>query len=137
MLATLSDVIPTGPGWLYQVKHDGYRLQASREGPDVRLWSRNGLSWTDRLPRIANAVRALPCGSCTLDGEAIVQRDDGRDDFLALRSVTGRIHAALLAFDLLELDGRDLRPLTLLERRAELARLLAQPVDGIAMVDAL
>ncbi|WP_280954487.1 DNA ligase [Alsobacter soli] len=129
--------MPTGPGWLYQVKHDGYRMQARREASSVALWSRNGLSWTDRLPRFAAGFVSLPCASCVLDGEVVVQLPDGRDDFDALRSVAGAPHAVLLAFDLLELDGRDRRLLPLVERRAELARLLAQPVDGIAMVDAL
>ncbi|WP_158266652.1 hypothetical protein [Alsobacter soli] len=137
MLATPSQVIPTGPGWLYQVKHDGYRMQAHWRAGKVRLWSRNGLAWYERLPRIASGVRELPCASCVLDGEAVVQLPDGRDDFHALRSKQAGLQAVLMAFDLLELDGRDLRQLPLVERRAALARLLAAPVDGIALVDAL
>lgn len=84
MLATLTDVIPIAPGWLYQVKHDGYRMQGHRTGQGVRLYSRNGLVWTDRLPRITAGLLSLPCGSCVLDGEAVVQMPDGPDDFHAL-----------------------------------------------------
>jgi bifunctional non-homologous end joining protein LigD len=81
-------------------------------------------------------VLELPCGSCVLDGEAVVQLPDGRDDFHALRSKGGAQHAILMAFDLLELDGRDLRPLPLDQRRAELRRLVdTVPVDGVAFVD--
>ncbi|WP_406855194.1 hypothetical protein ABEG18_22030 [Alsobacter sp. KACC 23698] len=73
-----------------------------------------------------------------LDGEAVVQLPDGRDDFHALRSAAGARNAMLMAFDLLELDGRDLRALPLEERRAELRRLVeAGPVDGVAFVDAM
>ncbi|WP_460449140.1 ATP-dependent DNA ligase [Alsobacter sp. SYSU BS001988] len=105
-----------------------------RTGSESRLWSRNALNWTGRLPRIATGLLSLPCGSCVLDGEA--QLPDGRDDFHALRSAAGGRHAILMAFDLLELDGRDLRPLPLDERRAGLQRLLAVPVHGVAFVDA-
>ncbi|WP_406858649.1 hypothetical protein [Alsobacter sp. KACC 23698] len=108
-----------------------------RADSESRLWSRNALNWTGRHPRIATGLLSLPCGSCVIDGEAVVQLPDGRDDFHALRSAAGGRHAILMAFDLLELDGRDLRPLPLDERRAELQRLLAAPVDGIAFVDAM
>ncbi|GGH24646.1 hypothetical protein GCM10007036_31200 [Alsobacter metallidurans] len=136
MLATLTDVIPIAPGWLYQVKHDGFRMQGHRTGQDARLYSRNGLVWTDQLPRIAAGLLSLPCCSCVLDGEAVVQLPNGRDDFHSLRSRSGAGRAVLMAFDLLELDGQDLRSWPLVERRAELAHLLASPIDGIAFVDA-
>lgn len=136
MLATLTDVIPIAPGWLYQVKHDGFRMQGHRGGQGTRLYSRNGLAWTDRLQRIAGGLHDLPCRSCVLDGEAVVQLPDGRDDFHAVRSRSGAGRAVLMAFDLLELDGQDLRSWPLVERRAELAHLLTSPVDGIAFVDA-
>ncbi|WP_158266692.1 RNA ligase family protein [Alsobacter soli] len=137
MLATPSQVIPTGRGWLYQVKHDGYRMQAHWREGNVHLWSRNGLSWYERLPRIAEGLQGLRCASCILDGEAVIQRPDGRDDFHAQRSKQAGLHAVLMAFDLLELDGRDLGLLPLVERRHELARLLAARTDGVALVDAL
>jgi bifunctional non-homologous end joining protein LigD len=136
-LACPADRVPTGPLWVHSPKHDGFRMVCRREGPQARLWSRNALNWTQRLPRIAGGLLELPCASCVLDGEAVVQLPDGRDDFHALRSKAGAQHAMLMAFDLLELDGRDLRPLPLEERRAELRRLVeTTPVDGVAFVDA-
>ncbi|WP_406854661.1 hypothetical protein [Alsobacter sp. KACC 23698] len=109
-----------------------------REGTQARLWSRNALNWTARLPRIAGGLLELSCGSCVLDGEAVIQLPDGRDDFHALRSKVGAEHAILMAFDLLELDGRDLRPLPLDERRAELRKLIETgTIDGVAFVEAM
>ncbi|WP_460452444.1 ATP-dependent DNA ligase [Alsobacter sp. SYSU BS001988] len=101
-----------------------------------RLWSRNALNWTQRLPRIATGLLSLPCDSCVLDGEAVVQLPDGRDDFHALRSAAGARHAILMAFAILELDGQDLRPWPLSARRAVLRQLIEpEPVDGVAYVD--
>ncbi len=107
-----------------------------REGAQARLWSRNALNWTQRLPRIVGGLLELPCTSCVLDGEAVVQLPDGRDDFHALRSKAGAQHAILMAFDILELDGKDLRPWPLASRRTVLRHLVEdEPVDGVAYVD--
>ncbi len=75
---------PTGPDWLHEVKHDGYRLLARKEADRVTLWTRYGTDFTDRLPRIAEAVRSLPVDSALIDGEAVVFRPDGHSDFAAL-----------------------------------------------------
>ena len=75
---------PAGPGWLHEAKHDGFRLLAFKDGERVRLWSRRGADFTDRFPRIAEAVRRLPAERALLDGEAVVFRPDGMSDFAAL-----------------------------------------------------
>ena len=80
---------PAGPGWLHEMKHDGYRLLASKEADRVRLWSRYGTDFTDRLRGIADAVRALPVDHALIDGEAVVFHPDGHSDFAALRTKSG------------------------------------------------
>jgi bifunctional non-homologous end joining protein LigD len=100
---------PAGPGWLHEVKHDGYRLLASKDADRVRLWTRYGTDFTGRLPGIADAVRSLPVDNALIDGEAVVFRSDGHSDFAALRTKAGGEQAAFVAFDLLSLDGDDLR----------------------------
>ncbi|WP_406858466.1 hypothetical protein ABEG18_12900 [Alsobacter sp. KACC 23698] len=134
---TLAFRVPTSSVWIHEIKHDGYRMICRREGDKARLWSRTMVSWTEAMPRIVEGIRALPCNSCVLDGEAIVQRPDGLDDFHALRSRAGARHAILFAFDLLELDGVDLRPQSLEARKSELRRLLGIPVDGVAFTDSM
>lgn len=97
---------------------------------------RNGLVWTDQLPRISAGLLSLPSGSCVLDREAVVQLAAGRDDFYALRSRSGAGQAVLMGFDLLGLKGRDLRSWPLVDRRAELRHLLTRFTYGVAFVDA-
>ncbi len=65
---------PAGPGWLHEVKHDGYRLLGRKQGERVTLWTRYGANFNDRLPKIAEAVRNLPAESALIDGEAVVFR---------------------------------------------------------------
>jgi bifunctional non-homologous end joining protein LigD len=115
---------PSGPDWVHEVKHDGHRLIVRRNGEAVRLFTRRGYDWTERYPAIAAAK--LKARSFTLDGEAVVAGADGVAVFDALHR-RGRVTDAILqAFDLLELDGEDLRPLPLGKRKGRLARLLAR-----------
>jgi bifunctional non-homologous end joining protein LigD len=124
---------PSGPDWVHEIKHDGYRLIVRREGEAVRLFTRRGYDWTERYPAIANAAAKLKARSFTLDGEAVVCGADGVAVFDALHR-RGRISDAILqAFDLLELDGVDYRPLPLSRRKDRLARLLARVHVGIAL----
>ena len=116
---------PAGPEWIHEVKHDGYRLLAFKSADRVVLRSRHGTDFTDKLPRIAAAVRALPVADALLDGEAVVFRPDGHSDFAALRTTRGAAEAAFVAFDLLSIDGGDRRKLPLEVRRAELEALVA------------
>jgi bifunctional non-homologous end joining protein LigD len=126
---------PSGPDWIHEVKHDGYRLIVRRDGETVRLFTRRGYDWTDRYPAIAAAAAKLRAKSFTLDGEAVVAGADGVAVFDALHR-RGRVTDAILqAFDLLELDGEDLRPLPLGKRKDRLARLLARVQPGIALND--
>jgi bifunctional non-homologous end joining protein LigD len=127
---------PAGPGWLVEVKHDGYRIVARKQGERVTLWSRYGTNFTDRLPRIAEAVGKLPAESALIDGEAVAFRPDGQSDFGAMRTKAGGAEACLVAFDLLNLDGEDFRQRPLEERRDKLALLVAG-VDGIPFSEAI
>ena len=119
----LSKVVPTGPEWTHELKWDGYRIIARQERGSTRLWSRNARNWAEAFPRIVEALERLPMESITLDGEAVCLTADGRSDFHALRSKACR-EARLVAFDLLSVEGRDLRPLPLWARRKQLAALL-------------
>ena len=92
---------PAGPSWLHEVKHDGFRILAHKQGERVTLWSRRGADFTDRFSRIAEAVRGLSAGEALIDGEAVVFQDDGRSDFHALLTKRGWTEAAFVAFDLL------------------------------------
>ncbi len=122
---------PAGPGWVHEIKHDGYRLIVRRDGAAVRLFTRRGYDWTDRYPAIAAAAGKLRARSFTIDGEAVVVGVDGVAVFDALHRRHKASEAILYAFDLLELNGEDLRPMPLSARKAKLARLLARKPVGI------
>jgi bifunctional non-homologous end joining protein LigD len=135
---TLVAVPPAGPGWLHEMKHDGFRILAKKQGECVEVWSRRGASFNYRFPRIAEAVGALPVDNALIDGEAVVFLPDGHSDFAALRTTAGGEQAAFVAFDLLGLEGDDLRDRPLEERREALARLVADVDDiqfSIAVAD--
>jgi ATP-dependent DNA ligase len=125
-LASPVDQPPEGKHWIHEIKHDGYRSQVLVERGQARVFTRNGYDWSDRYPSIVRAATNLRCQSAIIDGEAIVQNGDGASDFEALGSaLRHRPHSILLyAFDLLHLDGRDIRQQTLMERRASLKTLL-------------
>src|SRR6516165_1201501 len=85
-LPTLVHALPDGSRWAFEVKHDGFRFIARRDGDRVRVFSRNAKDWTDKLPAIVEAMRALPVTSVTIDGEGVVREDRGVTDFERLRS---------------------------------------------------
>ncbi|XNO40688.1 non-homologous end-joining DNA ligase (plasmid) [Sinorhizobium meliloti] len=131
-LATLVDKPPKGPDWAYEVKWDGYRLAVHIESGRVRVLTRGGYDWTERFPSIVDDARRLAVKTAILDGEAVVLDDHGRSDFGMLQRALGRLPSAIeagaivfLSFDLLYLDGRDLRRLPLRERRRLLEPLIA------------
>jgi bifunctional non-homologous end joining protein LigD len=131
-IPTLAAKPPFGPDWVHEIKHDGYRLIVRRDGAAVRLFTRRGHDWTERYPAIAAAAANLRAKSFTLDGEAVVAGADGVAVFDALHRRHRATDAMLLyAFDLLELDGNDLRSQPLGERKAKLAKLLARAPVGI------
>src|SRR5947207_11697723 len=106
-LPTRGQEVPTGPLWIHEIKHDGFRFICRRDGDRVRIFTRRGNDWTERVPAVVEAMRALPGRSATIDGEAVICRPDGLSDFDALRLALARGDAPgafLYAFDLLELD---------------------------------
>ncbi len=132
-LATLVKQVPEGDQWIHEVKFDGYRILARLHAGEVRLISRNGIDWTERFSAVAEALKRLEIDSAVLDGEMVVQRADGTTDFQALQNYVKRGRAATLeyfAFDLLYLDGYDLRRCTL-EHRKELLRAVVPERDPI------
>jgi bifunctional non-homologous end joining protein LigD len=126
---------PSGLGWVHEIKHDGYRLQVRRVGDTVRLFTRRGYDWSGRYPAIAVTATLLRARSFTLDGEAVVCGPDGVAIFDALHRRGTVSEAMLHAFDLLELDGNDLRGLPLGDRKKRLARLLGGRRLGIVLSD--
>ena len=116
---------PSGPGWLHEIKHDGFRILAWRAAAGVRLITRAGNDFSSRLPLIAIAVSNLAVRSCLIDGEAIVTDVDGLAVFDLIRRHDTVANAEHCAFDLLELDGRDLRREPVEKRKELLAELLS------------
>jgi len=117
---------PTGSGWIHEIKHDGFRTLISIAGKDARAFTRSGLDWSDKYQRVIDTCRKLRCRSALIDGEIIVQDAQGISDFAALRaSIVREPHRLVMfAFDLLFVDGSDLRRLPLIERREKLRRLI-------------
>jgi bifunctional non-homologous end joining protein LigD len=126
MLATLASKIPTGAGWSYEVKWDGYRTIAVKDRERVALYSRNLKDFTKTYASISAAVARIPTTSVMLDGEVVAIDEDGRPSFQALHHSTP--HAlAYYVFDVLHVNGRDLLGAPLAERRAALSRLTLGP----------
>jgi bifunctional non-homologous end joining protein LigD len=115
---------PSGPGWLHEVKHDGFRIMARRDAAGVRLITRKGNDFTRRFPFVAMAVASLPARSCLIDGEAIVSDEKGLAVFDLIRGHGALAAASLVAFDLIELDGEDYRRQPIEARKGALAKLL-------------
>ena len=121
-----------------RLQHDGYRLMARLEGSRVRLFSRRGHDWSDRFPRIGEALASLKARSATIDGEAVVLcAKTGLSLFDELHSGRRDRDVILYAFDLLELNGRDQRNLALEERKARLGEHLAPVMGGIELSEHL
>jgi bifunctional non-homologous end joining protein LigD len=124
---------PSGPDWVHEVKHDGYRLMARRDSTGIRLLTRNGHDWASRYPLIVEAVNRLKVRSCLIDGEAVACDENGLAVFERLRRKPSGKHVSLYAFDLLELDGEDLRREPLETRKATLASLLRKSPPGLRL----
>jgi bifunctional non-homologous end joining protein LigD len=125
------DRLPKGEGWIYEVKFDGYRLQVHKTGDTVTLYTRRGADWTGRFPDLAASLRSLPCRSAIIDAELV-----HTDAFASLhRLVHQRIEddLALWGFDLMHLDGHDLRIVSLLDRKRRLGHLIQRA--GIGHLD--
>lgn len=130
-MPTLADEPPEGEEWIHEIKYDGYRTQLILEGAKTRAFTPNGHDWTDRYRAIVAAATALPAASAIIDGEVIVTGAEGKPDFGALRQAIRQEEKPLVfvAFDLLHLDGTDLRRQPLSERRQLLWQLL-EPAEG-------
>ena len=132
-LATLSAAPPSGEGWLHEIKYDGYRIRLAVEGGAARALTRGGEDWSARMGALVRAAAALPVSAALLDGEAVVFGKDGTPDFGALQAAlaAGRDDlVTYLSFDLLYLDGRDLRTEPLTQRKRALHELLARAPGG-------
>jgi bifunctional non-homologous end joining protein LigD len=125
-LATAVDHPPPRAGWIHEIKHDGYRTLVIIERRKARAYTRNGFDWTDRYPGVTKAAGKLGCRSAIIDGEVIVQDARGASDFEVINSAIRWQPQRLIlcAFDLLHLNGRDLREKPLLERRKKLRELV-------------
>ena len=125
---------PTGPGWMHELKHDGYRLQIHVRDGRVRLYTRNGADWTKRYPRIVEEASRLR-EPLIIDAEVVCLSDKGGADFDILHSRTADEKAVALAFDLL-LSGDDIRRQPLIERKNALRWVLRKAREGIQYVEA-
>jgi bifunctional non-homologous end joining protein LigD len=131
-LATLRTKPPTGAGYVHEIKCDGYRVQAHLRGGLAHLYTRSGLNWTKRFPTVAVAVPSIPATELILDGEVISANERGVANFSALQYDLSRSRydrMVYYAFDILYLDGFDLRAAPLVERKRVLAGLLKEAGD--------
>ncbi|KLE35917.1 DNA ligase D [Aurantiacibacter luteus] len=141
-LATLVDDVPTGNGWMHEIKFDGYRALIAAKADKVRVYTRSGKDWTDKFAPLVEALAALDLPSCLVDGEIVAVDAKGNPDFSTLQGVLKRGHGAqgpgdalqFHAFDLLELGGEDLADLPNIERKERLEALLgtAEPPVFVA-----
>src|SRR3954470_17554372 len=138
MMAVSAVKLPAGPEWTYEVKWDGYRAQAVKDGPAVALASRNLKNITRQYPEVARAAGLVHARSAVLDGEIVALAADGHPSFQALHhAATEGLSIVYYAFDLLHLNGRDFIREPLDARRAALREvvdgsdvLLSEPLPG-------
>src|SRR6186713_695121 len=142
-LATLVDAVPAGNGWLHEIKFDGYRAMVAAAGSQVQVFTRTGLDWSDKFAPLVERLRALDLPPCLIDGEIVAYDAEGNPDFSALQAVLKRGHGSQTdsdklsfhAFDLLEVDGRDLTALPNIERKERLEALLGEAGPPIHVAD--
>lgn len=142
-LATLVDSVPEGRQWLHEIKFDGYRALIAAKGKDVRVFTRSGLDWSEKFSPLIRHFASLDLPSCLIDGEITASDAEGNPDFSRLQAVLKRGHGeqgegdalSFHAFDLLELDGEDLKPLSNVERKQRLPGLLAEASPPIHVAD--
>ncbi|MBY8337600.1 DNA ligase D [Alteriqipengyuania sp. NZ-12B] len=142
-LATLVDEVPTGNGWMHEIKFDGYRALIAVSGKDVTVWTRNQKDWTDKFGPLVEAISALNLPPALIDGEIVALGKNGNPDFSTLQSVLKRGHGsqgpkdklAFFAFDVLEVDGEDLTGHSNIERKERLEALLRDAEPPIHVAD--
>src|SRR5258705_9609651 len=127
-LATSVEKVPSGDRWLHEIKFDGYRVQLHIANDDIKVCTRRGNDWTKRFKKIASDAYLVNAGSSIIDGEVVVPAADGTTDFSVLKNeLKGKsTRIVMVAFDLLYLNGYDLRKLSLVERKAHLKQLIAR-----------
>jgi bifunctional non-homologous end joining protein LigD len=134
-LATLSSKAPDSGKWVHEIKFDGYRIQARLDRGKVKLLTRKGLNWTSKFPTVAAAIAKLPAKSALIDGEVVVEGDDGLSSFSLLQQdlkASRHDRMVLYGFDLMHLDGADLKSLPLVSRKDALAKLFKrEPARGV------
>jgi bifunctional non-homologous end joining protein LigD len=125
-LAAAVDKVPKGTRWIHEIKFDGYRVQVHLRDATVKVFTRRGNDWTKRFRKIAHDAWHVSAGSAIIDGEIVVPAADGTTDFSVLQNeLKGKSNKiVLVAFDLLYLNGYDLRKLPLIQRKAVLKRMI-------------
>jgi bifunctional non-homologous end joining protein LigD len=133
---TLRPKLPEGAKWQYEIKFDGYRAQLHKRGGKVTIFTSSGLDWSDKFATLCAGAAGISAGDVVLDGEIVAPNESGVPDFHALRAAIGRNPGRLLfyAFDLLHLDGIDMRGAALEHRRNALERLVPVPARGQIML---
>jgi len=142
-LATLVDAVPTGNGWMHEIKFDGYRALVAVAGGDIRIYTRSGKDWSDKFAPLVETFAALDLPPCLIDGEIVAYGKDGNPDFSSLQKVLKRGHGAqgkgdaltFHAFDLLEVEGESLARLPNIERKERLEALLRNAEPPIHVAD--
>jgi bifunctional non-homologous end joining protein LigD len=132
-LPTKAPEPPTGGAWLHEIKHDGFRVIARKDGNRVRLYSRPGNDLTYRFPLIVESLVRLRSRSCIIDGEAVACDDNGMPSFDRIRYRRHDSTVFLYGFDLIELNGDDLRREPLAVRKATLASVVAKAASGLRL----
>ena len=125
-LASTIERVPSGSRWIHEIKFDGYRVQLHIANEDIKVFTRRGNDWTNRFKKIAADAFLISAKSAIIDGEIVVPANDGTTDFSVLQNeLKGKSTSiVLVAFDLLYLNGRDIRKVTLIERKAELKKIM-------------
>lgn len=125
-LATQMDRVPRGDRWIHEIKFDGYRVQVHLANAEIKVFTRRGHDWTHRFRKIATDAFEIKAGSAIIDGEVVAPAADGTTDFSVLQNeLKGRsTKIVMVAFDLIYLDGRDLRSVPLFERKARLRKII-------------
>jgi len=132
-LPSSADKPPSGANWIHEIKHDGFRLMARRDSVGIRLITRRGNDWSDRFPLVVEAVNHLKVRSCLIDGEVVCCDERGLATFQLLRHRRNEPQAFLYAFDLLELNGTDLRREPIEVRTATLASILRKSRHAVRL----
>ena len=127
-LATTVAKVPAGNRWIHEIKFDGYRVQVHLANQAVRVFTRRGYDWTNRFKKVADDAWHISAGSAIIDGEVVAPSEDGTTDFSVLQNELKGTSTkiVMVAFDLLYLNGYDLRKLPLVDRKSHLKKLIAK-----------